>query len=97
MLIRRRDILDRFVAEHADAQIALQRWVDTVEEADWLSHTDIKLMFPSADYIGNGRYVFNIKGNRYRLVVVVIFVSALLTIRYAGTHAQYDKINSRTI
>ena len=83
--------------KHSDAKTALQRWVDIVEEADWHSHSDIKSDFPSADFVGNGRYVFNIKGNNYRLVVVVIFVADLLTVRFIGTHSEYNKIDSSTI
>ena len=97
MIIRMRELIDSFAAKHADAQKALQRWVDIVEEAEWQSHTDIKFYFPSVDYVGNGRYVFNIKGNNYRLVAVIVFVADLLTIRFIGTHAEYDKINSSTI
>ena len=97
MIIRKRELIDSFVAKHFDAQRALQRWVDIVEAAEWQSHTDIKFSFLSADYVGNGRYVFNIKGNNYRLVAVVVFIAGLLTIRFIGTHAEYDKINSSTI
>ena len=97
MIIRKRELLDSFAAKHSDAQKALQRWVTLVEEAEWQSHADLKLTFPSADYVGNGRYVFNIRGNNYRLITVVVFVAGLLTVRFVGTHAEYDKINSSTI
>ena len=97
MIIRKRELIDSFVTKHADAQKALQRWIDIVEEAEWQSHADIKLSFPSVDYVGNGRYVFNIKGNNYRLVTVIVFIAGLLTIRFIGTHAEYDKIDSSTI
>lgn len=56
-----------------DSEISLRAWNDKVEHAEWTSHADLKRDFPSADYVGNDRYVFNIKGNNYRLVVVVIF------------------------
>lgn len=49
-------------------------------------------MFPSADYVGNERYVFNIKGNRYRFVVMVVFFNGVMDIRFCGTHSEYDKI-----
>ena len=70
-----------------DAKVALERW--------YLS--DIKVDFPSADYVGNQRYVFNIKGNKYRLVVVVKFRMGYVFIRFVGTHAEYDRINCATI
>ena len=84
--------MDNFVVEHADSRSAIQRWLDIVEEAEWKSHIDLKISFPSADYIGNGRYVFNIKGNRYRLIVVVVFIAGLINIDFIGTHAEYDKL-----
>ena len=57
----------------------------------------IKKDFPSVDYVGNQRYVFNIKGNNYRLVFVIKFVPQFVFIRFVGTHAEYDKIDCSTI
>ena len=54
-------------------------------------------MFPSADYVKNGRYVFNIGGNNYRIVAVVIFIGGVMNIRFVGTHQEYDKIDCATI
>lgn len=97
MKIGNKQKIDEFVGKHADAKNALQRWVDIVEEAQWRSHPDLKADFPSADYVNNGRYVFNIRGNNYRLVVIVLFVNSYLSIRFLGTHAEYDKIDCSTI
>ena len=60
-------------------------------------HNDLKSDFPSADYVGNGRYAFNIRGNNYRLVAVIIFVGGILKIRFIGTHTEYDKIDCKSI
>ena len=68
-----------------------------MEDASWKNHADLKQDFPSANYVGNSRYVFNIKGNSYRMVVVVIFVAGILTIQFIGTHEEYDRINCSTI
>lgn len=57
----------------------------------------LEKMFQSADYVKNGRYVFNIGGNNYRIVAVVIFIGEVMNIRFVGTHAEYDKIDSSTI
>ena len=57
----------------------------------------IKKGFPSVDYVGHQRYVFSIKGNNYRLVVVIKFVPRFVFIRFVGTHAEYDKIDCSTI
>jgi mRNA interferase HigB len=97
MKIRNKKLIEEFVKKHADAKNAFQRWIDIVEEAEWKSHADIKISFPSADYIGNERYVFDVRGNNYRLVVVVVFIANSLTVAFIGTHGEYDKIDCKTI
>jgi mRNA interferase HigB len=97
MNIRRKDLIDNFIKNHADAKSALQRWIIIVEKAEWKMHTDIKADFPAADYVGKERYVFNIRGNNYRMVAVVIFIANSLTIRFLGTHDEYDKIDCKTV
>jgi len=97
MKIWDKEIIDEFAEKHADANNALQRWVDIIEEAEWKSHAELKANFPSADYVGNNRYVFNIRGNNYRLVVAVVFIAGMLKVRFVGTHAEYDKIDCKTI
>ena len=57
-------------------------------KADWKNFQDIKADFPATDYVGNQYYVFNIRGNRYRLVVVVKFTIGYIFIRFVGTHAE---------
>lgn len=89
--------IEQAMVKHAIARKALQQWVDVVEKAQWKSHNDLKNTFPAADYVGNARYVFNIKGNGYRIVAVVIFVVGLVTIRFIGSHSEYNKIDCKTI
>ncbi len=80
-----------------DSRIALERWYDIVRQSEWHSLSEIKVDFPSTDYVGNQHYVFNIKGNNYRLVVVVKFTIGRIFIRFVGTHAEYDEIDCSTI
>lgn len=80
-----------------DSRVPLERWYDIAQCAEWHNFSDIREDFPSADYVGNQRYVFNIKGNKYRLVVVVKFTIGRLYIRFVGTHAEYDKIDCSII
>lgn len=82
---------------HEDAKIALERWYDIAEKAEWQNLSDIKTDFPATDYVGNQHYVFNIKGNHYRLVVVVKFMMGYIFVRWVGTHKEYDKIDCSTI
>lgn len=80
-----------------DAQVALERWYELTEAAQWNTFADIRLVFGSVDSVGNQHYVFNIRGNRYRLVVVIKFVMGYVFIRFVGTHEEYDKIDASTI
>lgn len=84
-------------AGNEDSRIALERWYDIAENAEWKNLSDMKADFLSVDYVGNQHYVFNIRGNRYRLVVVVKFTIGYLFIRWVGTHKDYDKIDCSTI
>lgn len=92
MFVSNKPILLDFIEKHAKAVKPLNRWLKIVSEAQWRDHNDLKNDFPTADYVKDGRYVFNISGNNYRLVAVVMFVAGGLELRYIGTHAEYDKI-----
>ncbi len=97
MRIRNRTLLDKFVKKHADSFKAIQRFIDIVEEAEWQNLNDIKNDFNSVDYVTNERYVFDIRGNKYRIIAVIIFVGGVFSIRFVGTHAEYDKIDAKQI
>lgn len=79
------------------AKVALERWYDMAQQAVWHNFADIREDFPSVDFVGNQHYVFNIRGNHYRLVVVVKFTMERVFIRFVGTHSEYDKIDCSTI
>ena len=80
-----------------DSKIALERWYQIAEEAEWKNFSDIRVDFPNADYVGNQHYVFNIKGNNYRLIVVIKFTINRIFIRFVGTHKEYDKLDCSNI
>lgn len=65
--------------------------------AKWQSPSDIKAAYRNASFIANERVVFNIKGNDYRLVVLVRYGQGLMFIRFVGSHNQYNKIDAATI
>lgn len=94
MKISNKDLLDAFTIKHSNTINAVNKWIDIVENSDFNNHNELKAIFPSADYVGNSRYVFNIKGNKYRFVVLLIFISGTMQIRFCGTHAEYDKIKN---
>lgn len=97
MKVFNKEMLDDFVQRHAQSAKPLNRWLEGVSNAQWKSHSELKETFPSADYVKNGRYVFNIGGNKFRLVAVVIFIGGVMNIRFIGTHEEYDKIDCSTI
>ena len=82
---------------HAEAKVPLEHWYHTAEDAEWKNFAEMKADFGSVDSVGNQHYVFNIGGNKYRLIVVVKFVMGYVFIRFVGTHNEYDKINASTI
>ena len=89
--------LNEYAQEHPDAKVALQEWASKVKKSEWKNFDDIKKTFNSVDSVGNQHYVFNIKGNNYRLVVVIQFTPQFVYVRSVGTHAEYDKIDCSTI
>lgn len=89
--------LKQYITKHPQAKTALQEWVTIVKNSSWTCFADIKKTFNSVDSVGNQHYVFNIKGNDYRLVVVIKFTIQFVYIRFIGTHSEYDKIDCSTI
>ncbi len=81
----------------SDAEQPLRTWVRVVSSADWSRPTDIKAMFRSADTLANDRVVFNIGGNKYRLITAIHYRGRRVFIRFIGTHAEYDKIDATTV
>jgi mRNA interferase HigB len=89
--------LREFWEIHSDAEQHLKTWYDTAMNSDWKSPNDVKKSYGSASILKNGRVVFNIKGNNYRLIVVFNFEKQLGFVRFIGTHDQYDKIDAQNI
>lgn len=84
-------------SECADSKGALQSWFDEASKADWLTPQDIKTQYRSASICGNNRVVFNIAGNKYRLVVEMQYRAGIVWVKFVGTHAQYDQINVESV
>ncbi len=84
-------------ASHRDAEQPLRAWVHVVRAADWAKPTDIKEMFRSADILSAGRVVFDIGGNKYRLVAAIHYQARRIYVRFIGTHRDYDRIDARTV
>ncbi|MGM0581656.1 MAG: type II toxin-antitoxin system HigB family toxin [Bacteroidota bacterium] len=93
-IVTKKHIVD-FYTNHADSKTALEDWYIKVSKLECQNLNELKENFPSADYVGNNRVVFNIKGNHYRLIAIIIYVSQKVYIRWIGTHSEYDKINAK--
>ena len=87
----------KYYTRHANSKTALEEWHKRVIKAGWQNFNELKQDFLNADYVGNNRVVFNIKGNDFRLVAIIIYVSQKVYVRWIGTHAAYDKIDVKNI
>ena len=97
MVIIAKTTLTIFAKTHPTAAEPLNNWYEISRKCNWGSFSEIKETFNCVDAVGNDRYVFNIKGNSFRLVTMIHFTKRTIYIRFIGTHAEYDKINCSTI
>jgi len=95
-VVSRKKIVD-FYSLHANSKTALEEWYQKITKRNFSNLNELKGVFSTADYVGNNRIVFNIKGNDYRLIAIVIYMSRKVYIRWIGTHAEYDKIDIKNI
>lgn len=97
MVIISKAILRNFIACHPDSEGAVELWYAVTKEADWKNFAQLKRSFNSTDAVGNDRYVFNIRGNTYRLIAMITFKVRTVYILFVGTHQEYDQIDAATI
>lgn len=82
---------------HGDSEQPLRAWYRIAKHAVWKTPNDIKRQFRSASIVGNNRVVFNIAGNKYRLVVSINYDYRIIYVRFIGTHKQYDRIKAKEV
>jgi mRNA interferase HigB len=97
MRVLARSTLREFWQRHPDAEQPLKAWYREVRAASWQTPADIRAQYRSASLVGDRRIVFNIAGNKYRLVVVVRYRLQRIYVRFIGTHAEYDRIDAREV
>ena len=95
-IIAKRSLVN-FWEKHPDSEVPIRTWYAVAKSADWTMPSDVKCDFASASILKDGRVVFNIHGNTYRLVVWVNYAYRVVYIRFIGTHADYDHIDAQTI
>jgi mRNA interferase HigB len=92
-----RSTVRAFGETHVDARSALTAWFTEVERASWIGPEDVKRRYVSASFLKGDRIVFNVKGNKYRIVVAVRYEFHAVYIRFIETHAEYDTIDAETV
>ena len=96
-IISRKTIRNFWEQRFPDAQGALESWYAEANTAQWQTPADIKAQYGNASILKGGRVVFNICGNKYRLIVKINFPASIIYIRFVGTHKEYDAIDAETI
>lgn len=84
-------------ANRGDSEQPLKAWYHEAKQAEWKNPNEIKEQYANASIVGNNRVVFNICGNKYRLIVRINYTNGWVFIRFVGTHKEYDKIDASTI
>lgn len=97
MRIIAKKTLKAFWERYPQTQGSLEAWHAEAKDADWKTPADVKAKYGSASILKDGRVVFNISGNNYRLVVWINYAFGVIYIRFVGTHAEYDAIDVETI
>jgi mRNA interferase HigB len=97
MRVIAKKILREFWEKHPDSKDQLKTWFKEASKANWSDPKDIKNEYPKAGILKGGRMVFNICGNKYRLITQINYLRQWVFIRFIGTHSDYDKIDADTI
>ena len=92
-----RKTLQNFYEKHSDSKTALESWFLEAKNAKWSKPEEIRKKYGSADFLSGSRIVFDIKGNKYRLVVKIAYQAEIVYIRFVGTHKEYGKIDAEKI
>jgi len=95
-VISRRPLND-LAERHPEAKAELDAWFHEAEAAEWANPAELKSEYGNASILKGSRVVFNICGNKYRLVVKINYAYSVVYVRFAGTHREYDQINAEEI
>lgn len=83
--------------DYQDSETPIKEWYAVASKADWPTPGAIKDKYGNASFVANNRVVFNIGGNKYRLVTAVAYATGMMYVKFIGTHAQYDEIDAATV
>lgn len=97
MQIIARRTLRNFWEIYPDAETPLVAWYKIVSKVEWTGPADVKALYGNADFVGDNRVIFNIGGNKYRLVVHIAYPFKRVLVKFIGTHKEYDAIDAETV
>ncbi|RYU97430.1 type II toxin-antitoxin system HigB family toxin [Emticicia agri] len=89
--------LKEFIDKYPDSQASIQEWIKKMSKGNYKTPQEVIIEYKDADFVGNTRIVFNISRNKYRMIVAFRYDKQICWIKFIGTHAEYDKIDARTI
>jgi mRNA interferase HigB len=95
MRIVGRELLDRFCSKHTDARTWIIGWLRDAESTMWTTPQAIKDRYASASFLKGNTVIFNVKGNEYRLEVIVAYRTGIVSVKWIGTHAEYDERSAK--
>ena len=86
-----------YVKQYPLASTALLGWYHELEKSDFKSFNELKKLYGNVSLVGDDRVVFNIMGNKFRLVVRIVFEYKAIQVKWFGTHAEYDRIDVESV
>jgi mRNA interferase HigB len=92
-----RRTLREFCARHSEAEQPLRAWYHDARKADWRTPGDVKRVYANASIVGGTGVVFNIGGNKYRLLVAINYPFGICYVRFIGTHQAYERVDVETV
>ena len=96
MRVIARSRLEAFWKKYPDSEQQLKAWYSEARNAEWKNPAQVKAQYRNASILKGGRVVFNMAGNRYRLVCAILYGQGIVYIKFLGTHSQYDAIEAET-
>jgi mRNA interferase HigB len=97
MVVISKTTLKSAIKYYPEAEQALNNWYDLAKQSDWKNFNEMRKTINSVDGVGNDRYVFDIKGNQYRLIALILFKIRTVYILFIGTHKEYDEVDAGTV
>ena len=96
-IISHKALVDFYSERFPDSKTSIEEWYSLAKKAEWKNAAEVKIDRPDVDCPGNGHFIFNICGNKYRLIVKILFQVQRIYIRFVGTHKEYDKVDCKNI